>query len=166
MKEVKRSFESLFIENASIAGVAENEFEMKKTNLIKQYMDCNGFSRAMVYRHFKKAQTVFKQRKVGTTAMVSLKDKKATKEVRKEEKKETLPPTNPIVDIPKTRQAILMEQDSEKLRAFVLEVLMNHINIFPTVMQGAKKRAEKLHIERKIAQHAREIERLQKELLK
>lgn len=173
MREVKRSFMSIFNENAHIAGEAPKAFEMNKANLIKQYCDVNGFSKAMVYRHYKKVQDEFLERKVERTTMIAKKpvrtqtkaQKREEKRLKKAAEKAKKEAEKPVVNIPKTRQAILMEKDAEKMRAFVLEVLMNHADIFPTVMQGAKKRAEKLHIEKMIAHHAREIERLQKELL-
>jgi hypothetical protein len=144
---MKSSYLTLFKE----ASNTYNDSALQKSRMIEYYATQNNISRAQSYRHYDKEKYLFNEEREGRIVYLSLKQNAESLHTD---------------DIAVTREAILMEQDAEKLRAFVLEALMNHEDEYMVILKGAEKRVKKLHIEKKITLHERAIKELQKELKK
>jgi hypothetical protein len=108
--------------------------------------------RAQAYRLYNKEKHLVEEKKEGITTFVRLKPSNLQKS------------DEPNLQNQTNSNKILLEENAERLRAVVLELFRLYPEEFIVVCKSAKRRYVKLSLEKQIAQHEVEIEKLKRKL--
>jgi hypothetical protein len=141
---MKKNFTELYL------NLSENEEWVSKANLLERYCEVNNISRPSAYRDWKEsAQVFFREKKAGRHVLV----KPVTFENKTKKR-----------CIKTTTYNILLEEDSLRLKAFILETLRLYPQKFDLIQTAAIKRRKTVSVEKQIAKHEEQIKMLKKEL--
>lgn len=145
---MKKNFTEIYLNLSE--NFEEDEEWVSKTNLLEKYCEVNNASRPSAYRDWKEsAQVFFREKKEGRHVLV--KPITFGNKIKKRCTKTTT-------------YNILLEEDSLRLKAFVLETLRLYPERFDLIQTAAIKRRKTISVEKEIAKHEEQIKMLKKEL--